>query len=124
MVVKLKHSSEKCLICSTFAAQIALESMKQTLGAIHRKGGQLFPIAVTHVGKLGGLSQPSIVLTTGCKFYVVKCQDFAGCYGLMKEVIGTELMSWMRLPVPDWAPVLLTEEFIDQNPGLWFRDED
>jgi len=96
MGVKLKRSSDKCLICITFATQIALEYMNQTFGVNHREGRQLFPIAVKHVGKLGGLSQPSIVLTTGCKFYVVKCQDFAGCYGLMKEVIGTELMSRMR----------------------------
>ena len=80
-----------------------------------------FPVAVARVGKLPGISQAAIVLTTGCKFYVVKFRDFTGPDGLMKEVVGTELMRRLGLPVPAWTPVLITDDFIDHHPGMWFQ---
>lgn len=79
------------------------------------------PVAVTHVSKLNGSSQPSIVMTTGGVLYVVKFWEFTGENGLMSEVIGSELMSRMGLPVPKWAPVLFTDAFLEKNPQLWYR---
>lgn len=117
------ESPSKELRCITFAPQLALDHMNRNCIVRRNKGGHAFPTAVKHLGKLGGYSQPSIVLATGCRFYVIKCMDFAGAYGLMKEVIGTELMARIGLPVPDWTPVLLTDEFIHQNPGLWWYGE-
>ena len=79
------------------------------------------PSAVTFVRKLNGASQPAIVMTTGASLYVVKLFGFGGPLALMKEAIGTELMRRMGLPVPGWSPILMTDEFIERNPQLWFR---
>lgn len=97
--------------------------MNRTHAVTPGKGRRPFPVAVKHVCKLIGSCQPSIILTTGCKFYVTKCQEFTGQYGLMKEVIGTELMGQMGLPVPEWSPVSLDDEFIRKNQSLWFYQE-
>lgn len=79
------------------------------------------PVAAIHVRKLNGASQPSLIATEDGTLYVIKCLDFVGQFGLMSEVIGSELMAGMGLPVPKWEPILLTEEFLCRNPNLWFR---
>ncbi|MFP5228997.1 MAG: hypothetical protein ACLGXA_15375 [Acidobacteriota bacterium] len=76
------------------------------------------PVAVTFVSKLNGASQPSIVMTTGASLYVAKFREFTGKYGLASEVIGTELMRIMGLPVPKWNPISFADGFLDQNPQL------
>jgi hypothetical protein len=81
------------------------------------------PAAVTHVRKLNGSSQPSIVKTTAAVPYVVKFSESTGKNGLMSEAIGSELMTLMGLPVPKWDPILFTDAFIDAHPDMWRRSD-
>ena len=80
------------------------------------------PVAAIHVRKLNGASQASLVATEDGTLYVIKCLEFVGQFGLISEVIGSELMAEMGLPVPHWEPILLTEDFIRRNPKLWYRN--
>jgi hypothetical protein len=80
------------------------------------------PRAILHIRKLGGASQPSIVMAGKLAFYVVKFREFMGVHSLTKEAIGSELMSRMGLPVPKWNSVLVADAFIDQNQALWYRN--
>lgn len=80
--------------------------------------------AVTFVSKLNGGSQPCEIMTTGAILYVVKFRQFTGKYGLMNEVIGTEMMSRIGLPVPGWAPIEVTDEFLDANREVWRQKSD
>lgn len=79
------------------------------------------PVAVSFVSKLHGASQPSIIMTTGAELWVVKFGNFGGPSALLNEVVGTELMALLGLPVPVWTPVRITDEFIDRNPEVWFQ---
>jgi len=79
------------------------------------------PRAVTVDSKLIGATQPSLIMATGLRLYVVKFCDFSLAHGLMSEVIGTELMSQMGLPVPEWSPIEFTATFIDDHPEIWYR---
>jgi hypothetical protein len=79
------------------------------------------PVAVSHVSKLDGSSQPSKVCTENGALYVVKFREFTGRYGLLSEVIGAELMSRMDLPAPKWEPIRFTDAFIDEHPEMWRR---
>jgi hypothetical protein len=83
--------------------------------------GDRAPSAVSHVSKLNGSSQPSIVSTEDGTLYVVKFREFTGRNGLLSEVIGAELMSRMGLPVPKWDPICFTDVFIDGHPEMWRR---
>jgi hypothetical protein len=37
------------------------------------------------------------------------------------EAMGTELYRAVGLPVPDWKPLIVTEEFLEENPQCWFE---
>lgn len=71
--------------------------------------------------KLCGSSQPSILMGSDGGFYVVKFHGFPGHQGLANEVVGTELIRSMGLPSPDWSPISVSSDFIDENPEMWFR---
>jgi hypothetical protein len=60
-------------------------------------------------------------MTTGGELYVLKFSGMTGKYGLMGEVVGTELMCLLGLPVPQWAAIRVTDEFLDQHPEVWYR---
>lgn len=77
--------------------------------------------AVTSLFRLNGSSQPSVIMTTGAELYVVKFLEFTGKYGLMGEVVGTELMGLMGLPTPQWAAIQVTDKFLDQHPETWYK---
>lgn len=72
--------------------------------------------------KLCGSSQPSILQGSDGAVYVVKFNGFPGRQSLANEVVGTELIRLMGLPTPDWVPIELSSNFIDENPGLWFSN--
>ena len=76
--------------------------------------------AASFLYKLCGSSQPSILQGEDGAFYVVKFRGFPGHQSLINEVIGTELIRCMGLPAPDWAPIAISNDFIERNPGLWF----
>lgn len=79
------------------------------------------PVAVTHVSKLNGSSQPSIVMTTGATLYVVKFWEFTG---KRTDERGHRIRGDVahRPANPQWAPILFTDELIDKNPQLWHRN--
>lgn len=79
--------------------------------------------AVGFLYKLCGSSQPSIIQGSDGAFYVVKFNGFPGRQGLANEVVGTELIQSAGLPAPDWAAIEVSDEFMDGNRGLWFRNE-
>ena len=79
--------------------------------------------AVTFIRKLNGSSQPAILVTRGLRSYVVKFSNFTGRTGLVAEVIGAEVMRLMGLPVPEWSPVQVDNDFINANPEIWFSNK-
>jgi hypothetical protein len=74
--------------------------------------------------KLCGSSQPSILQASNGAFYVVKFNGFPGSQGLANEVVGTGLIRAAGLPAPAWMPIEVSSDFLDRNPGLWFRNGD
>jgi len=79
--------------------------------------------AVGFLYKLCGSSQPSIIQGSDGGFYVVKFNGFPGRQGLANEVVGTELIRSAGLPAPEWAAIEVSDEFLDENRGLWFQNE-
>lgn len=79
-------------------------------------------VVTTHLFKLVGSSQPSIVRGSDGRFYVIKCKRFPIDRGLMNEVVGARLIRLMGLPSTDWQMILISDEFIDRNPDLWFHN--
>lgn len=73
--------------------------------------------------KLRGTSQPSIIQGSDGAFYVVKFNGFPGSQGLINEVVGAELIRQIGLPVPTWAKIQVSNDFLIENSGTWFCDE-
>lgn len=71
--------------------------------------------------KLNGCSQPSLITASDGSFYVVKFNGFPGRDGLMNEVVGTELARRVGFPTPNWRPVQVSDGFLDEHPGMWYR---
>jgi len=75
--------------------------------------------------KLRGGSQPILVQASNQSFYVVKLpRNPQGPNLLFNESAGSELYHALRLPVPDWTPLLVTDDFLDRNPGCWFASRE
>lgn len=81
-------------------------------------------LAKRHLFKLCGSSQPSIVQGSDGAFYVVKFNGYPGHHGLANEVMGTELIRSVGLPAPDWVPIEVSDDFLEESPGLWFSNGD
>lgn len=69
---------------------------------------------------MGGSSQPFLAQANDGKRYVVKfsqrtCENF-----LFNECLGSELYQMFGLVCPPWRPLILTDEFLDQNGDSWF----
>ena len=77
------------------------------------------PSAVSFVSRLRGGSRPVILLTTGVKLYVTKFRTLTGHCGLLGEAVGAGILSAMGLPVPEWTPVMITDQFLDAHPEMW-----
>lgn len=79
-------------------------------------------VATGFIRKMRGGSQSCLVQTADGNFYVVKLLgNPQGSAVLFNEAFGTELMQAVGLPVPQWCPIEISDEFIDCNPGLWFE---
>ncbi|HEU4983131.1 MAG TPA: HipA family kinase [Acidobacteriaceae bacterium] len=78
--------------------------------------------AVRFFYKLCGSSQPSILQASDGAFYVVKFNGFPGSQALANEVVGTALIRRAGLPAPDWMPIEVSSDFLDQNHALWFNN--
>jgi len=74
------------------------------------------------VCKLRGESQAVLGGASDGQLYIVKfANNLQGPNLMFNEAMGTELYCLFGLPVPDWRPLLVTDSFLDQNPGCWME---
>jgi hypothetical protein len=75
-----------------------------------------------HVRNLNGGSQPILAQASNGLFYVVKfINNLQGPNLLFNESIGSELYRACGLSVPSWEPLIVSESFIESNPGCWMQ---
>lgn len=81
-------------------------------------------LALEFIRKMRGGSQPILVSASDRQFYVVKFVDnLQGPNVAFNEAIGCELFRQVGLPVPEWTPVYVSDEFLDKNPECWIEGE-
>ena len=77
------------------------------------------------MSKLRGGSQPILAEASDGLLYVVKFIDnLQGPNLLFNEAVGSELYRACGLPTPNWTPLLATQPFIEENPGMWMQTAD
>jgi hypothetical protein len=83
-------------------------------------------VSLTHCfRKIRGGSQPILASASDGHVYVVKFSNNPqGHSVLFNEAMGTELYDACGLPVPPWTPLLMTAQFVDQNPECWIEAEE
>jgi hypothetical protein len=80
---------------------------------------------INYLRKLRGGSQPILAQASDGLTYVVKfTNNLQGANLPFNESIGTELYKACGLSVPTWRPLLVTDTFLDRNPGCWMQTED
>lgn len=72
----------------------------------------------------GGSQSILCEASDGLKYVVKFADNPQGQNVLFNEVLGSELYSSANLPGPVCRPLVVTEQFIEQNPGCWFRTVD
>jgi hypothetical protein len=79
--------------------------------------------SVTHfVRNLRGGSQPILAQANDGHTYVVKfANNLQGPNLLFNESAGSELYRACGLPVPVWTPLVVSDGFLDRNPGCWIQ---
>lgn len=96
--------------------------VEQPGGTMARNNGVM---ALLHMQRLQGGSQPNLVRADDGHFYVVKFLDnLQGPNLLFNEALGTELYRSVGLLTPEWRPVHISEDFLDQNPECWMETQD
>lgn len=71
--------------------------------------------------KMRGGSQSSLLQAEDGKYYIVKMLgNPQGSCILFNEALGSEIMKLIGLETPDWCPISISEQFIEDNPGMWF----
>jgi len=84
--------------------------------------GKRFAHVTRYIRSLRGGSQPILAEASDGEVYVVKFADkIRGPNLLFNEVAGTELYRAFGLPVARWRPLLVTGDFLDENPACWPR---
>jgi hypothetical protein len=69
-----------------------------------------------YIRSLRGGSQPILAEASDGLHYVVKfTNNLQGANLSFNESMGTELYRGCNLPVPSWKPLLITDDFLDQN---------
>lgn len=71
--------------------------------------------------KLGGFCQSSIVESSDGSLYVLKMSGAHMHNLLFNEAFGTELLRYFGLPVADWIPLQVEDEFIQLHPKMWLK---
>jgi hypothetical protein len=75
-----------------------------------------------HIRNLCGGSQPILAQASDGHTYVVKfANNPQGPNLLFNESAGSELYRACGLPVPEWTPLEISEEFLDKNPDCWMQ---
>jgi hypothetical protein len=83
------------------------------------------PQATLLIRKLRGGSDPVLVAASDGLHYVVKfSNNLQGPNVLFNESAGTELYHGCGLAAPAWRPLLVSESFLDRNPGAWMETDD
>lgn len=86
--------------------------------------GQDLALVVKFVRNFRGGSQPILAQASDGLLYVVKfTNNLQGAHLPFNECIGTELYKACGLSVPPWKRLLLTDQFIDQNPNCWMQTD-
>jgi hypothetical protein len=80
--------------------------------------------ATLFIRKLRGGSQPILVEASNGLLYVLKfSNNLQGPNLLFNEVVGAELFRACGLAVAQWEPLLVSDKFLDSNPGCWTETE-
>lgn len=81
--------------------------------------------AVRFIRKLHGSSRSVVVEASDGLEYVVKwlLNPQSGTASL-SEALGASIYEEFGLPVPSWAPIEASNEFIEANPSMWFELQD
>ena len=100
---------------SCLASTLCLGEQMSTLGKD--------PAFVTHYFRnLRGGSQPILAQASDGHKYVVKfANNLQGPNVLFNESAGSELYRACGLPVPEWRPLSVSEDFLDKNPDCWMQ---
>jgi hypothetical protein len=81
-----------------------------------------FERVTRYIRNLRGGSQPILAQASDGLFYVVKfTNNLQGVNLPFNESMGTELYRGCNLPVSSWKPLLITDDFLNQNPDCWMR---
>jgi len=73
--------------------------------------------------KLHGSSQPILAEASDGRIYVVKFPQINCANFLFNECLGSNLYMMFGLICPPWKPLILTDDFLDDNPGCWMARE-
>lgn len=81
------------------------------------------PVFLTSfIRKLRGGSQPILAEASDGQCYVVKfTNNLQGLNLPFNESMGTELYRACGLPIAPWKPLLVSDDFLDQNPACWMQ---
>lgn len=72
-----------------------------------------------HIRILPGRSQSILAEASDGFIYVVKLTNPKQRNLLFNESIGSELYRACGLKVPAWRPIIVSDDFLDQNPACW-----
>lgn len=78
--------------------------------------------AAKYIRNLRGGSQPILVQASDGLDYVVKFSNNPQGPNLpFNEGAGSELYRACGLPVPEWKPLVVSDDFLDRNPDCWMQ---
>jgi len=81
-----------------------------------------FALLTRHIRKLRGGSQPILAQASDGLQYVVKfTNNLQGPNLPFNESAGCELYRACGLAGPSWRTLMVTDTFLDQNPGCWIQ---
>ena len=84
--------------------------------------GKNFAFVTHYIRNLRGGSQRILAQASDGHIYVVKfANNLQGPNVLFNESAGSELYRACGLPVPEWKPLTVTEDFLDRNPDCWMQ---
>jgi hypothetical protein len=72
--------------------------------------------------QLKGTCRSSLIEACDRNIYVLKIAGSSGPNLLFNEAFGSELLRFFGLPVPKWAALTMSDEFIDAHPEMWSVD--
>jgi hypothetical protein len=84
--------------------------------------GKDFVFLTQYIRKLRGGSQPILARASDGHSYVVKfANNLQGPNVLFNESAGSELYRACGLPIPEWRPVTVSDDFLDKNSDSWIQ---